>query len=303
MDPSQRSSLVYHPIMPEKNIQNSPPDSRATEACTRNHVENMQDLVRLMEQLRREGGCPWDREQTWKSLIPFTIEEAYEVAEAAESGNPDHLREELGDLLFHVVFYSRIAQEQNLFNLAEVIQGVTQKMTRRHPHVFGGVTGVTEASEVPGRWEEIKRKEKSLKASAEGDVRIPSVFDDINSKLPALLWAAKVQRKMAQVGFDWSEIGAVAAKVREELDELAQAQDNDDPANMEEEVGDVLFTMVNLARHLKINPETALRASTRKFQNRFQYMEKSLHRQGQNPRDTPLEAMESLWQESKKHLP
>ncbi|MBF0346116.1 MAG: nucleoside triphosphate pyrophosphohydrolase [Magnetococcales bacterium] len=262
----------------------------------------MQALIHLMDRLRSPGGCPWDREQTWNSLLPFTIEEAYEVAEAVETGHWQHLRDELGDLLFHVVFYSRIAQEQKLFDMDDVIRGVTEKMTRRHPHVFGG-TGEERiaASEVPGRWEEIKRQEKT--ALAMEAQKIPSVFDDINSRLPALLWAAKVQRKMAQVGFDWTEIHEVVGKVREELDELAEGWARRDQANIEEEIGDVLFTMVNLARHLKVDPETALRASTRKFQNRFRYMEECLYREGRHPRETPLDRLEALWQESKKHLP
>ncbi|MBF8274307.1 MAG: Nucleoside triphosphate pyrophosphohydrolase [Magnetococcales bacterium] len=264
---------------------------------------SLQALIHLMERLRGPEGCPWDREQTWNSLIPFTIEEAYEVAEAVETGHWEHLRDELGDLLFHVVFYSRIAQEQNLFSLRDVIRGVTEKMTRRHPHVFGAAEKLQMAGQVPGRWEEIKRQEKVALARETGENAIPSVFDDINSRLPALLWAAKVQRKMGQVGFDWTDIHAVADKVREELDELDRGHQRQDQANIEEEVGDVLFTMVNLARHLKVNPETALRASTRKFQNRFRYMEERLHREGRHPRETPLDELEGLWQESKKHRP
>ncbi len=259
----------------------------------------METLIQIMDQLRSENGCPWDRKQTWKSLIPYTIEEAYEVAEAVETQQVDHLKDELGDLLFHIVFYSRIAKEQNLFDMDDVARAVTEKMIRRHPHVFGTEEKITDAHEVPGRWEEIKKQEKA----ARNQSGIPSVFDDIHSRLPALLWAAKVQRKMAQVGFDWSDIHAVAGKVREELDELDVGRQNKDQANIEEEIGDVLFTLVNLARHLKVNPEVALRASTRKFQNRFRYMEEQLHREGRHPGETPLDTLEALWQDSKKHCP
>ncbi|MEO5327690.1 MAG: nucleoside triphosphate pyrophosphohydrolase [Magnetococcus sp. THC-1_WYH] len=266
-------------------------------------ADPMQTLVRIMAQLRGPEGCPWDREQTWKSLIPYTIEEAYEVVEAVETGAGDHLKDELGDVLFHVVFYSRIAEEQNLFDIDDVIRGVTEKMIRRHPHVFATAEAFPEASEVPGRWEEIKRQEKRDLAQGRGEDTIPSVFDDINSFLPALLWAAKVQRKMAQVGFDWTDVHDVAAKVREELDELAEGTARQDQANIEEEVGDCLFTMVNLARHLKVNPESALRASTRKFQNRFRTMEERLHREGRLAHETPRDQLEALWLESKKHRP
>ncbi len=259
----------------------------------------METLIQIMDQLRSENGCPWDRKQTWKSLIPYTIEEAYEVAEAVETQQVDQLKDELGDLLFHIVFYSRIAKEQNLFDMDDVARTVTEKMIRRHPHVFGGEEKITNANEVPGRWEEIKKQEKA----ARNQSGIPSVFDDIHSRLPALLWAAKVQRKMAQVGFDWSDIHAVAGKVREELDELDVGRRNKDQANIEEEIGDCLFTLVNLARHLKVNPEVALRASTRKFQNRFRYMEEHLHREGRHPGETPLDTLEALWQDSKKHCP
>ncbi|MEO5331027.1 MAG: nucleoside triphosphate pyrophosphohydrolase [Magnetococcus sp. YQC-5] len=251
--------------------------------------EVMEALETLMARLRGAGGCPWDRKQTALSLLPYTIEEAYEVAEAVETHDKQAWRDELGDLLFHVVFHSRIAEEEGAFGLAEVISGVVDKMTRRHPHVFDPTCEpMQEARQVPARWEEIKRAEKNDPSS---------VFDDIHSRLPALLWAAKVQRKMAQVGFDWQDAAGVMEKVREELEELTQAMDTD---AREEELGDVLFTLVNLARHYHVNPESALRRATRKFQERFRYMEQSLHAENRTPRDADLAELETLWQASKQ---
>ncbi|MBF0446693.1 MAG: nucleoside triphosphate pyrophosphohydrolase [Magnetococcales bacterium] len=265
----------------------------------------MQDLAQLMVRLRSETGCPWDRKQTWHSLTPYTIEEAYEVVEAVESSDGSALKDELGDLLFHVVFYSQIAQEEQQFSLTEVIQGITEKMTRRHPHVFGDQAGkVQEADEVPGRWEEIKRQERTEKRQrrdqqSETDASPVSVFDDINSRVPALLWASKVQRKMGQVGFDWADAAGVFNKMSEEMNELSEAHLQQDQAAITEEVGDLLFTLVNLSRHLKVNPEVALRQSTYKFQNRFRYMENRLHRSGQTAQEATLDELEMLWQESK----
>ncbi len=268
----------------------------------------MRRLERLMARLRAdEGGCPWDRQQTWRTLLPYTIEETYEVVEAVESGDPSALRDELGDLLFHIVFYSRIAQEAGYFSLAEVADHVTGKMTRRHPHVFGEPEQRIERAEaVPDRWEEIKRREKTedhrqRNGSKNGTVSGPaSVFDDLNSRMPALLWAAKVQRKMAQVGFDWADADGVMEKIREEMAELEQAHHQDDQPAREEEFGDLLFTLINLARHLHVEPETALRRATHKFQDRFRHMEKRLHETGRTASETDLETLESLWQESKR---
>ncbi len=265
----------------------------------------LQELVGLMARLRGPEGCPWDRQQTWKTLVPYTLEEAYEVVEAVETHQVDGLRDELGDLLFHVTFYSRIAEEEGLFSLAEVIQTLLTKMTRRHPHVFGPLatdngTEQPVAQEIPARWEEIKRQERSQQREARGQAGPASLFDDVNSRLPALLWAAKVQRKMGQIGFDWPDDEGVMAKVREELAELDQARQDRDPEAMAEELGDLLFTLVNLARHLQINPETALRGSTRKFQNRFRRMETRLHQVGQSVETATLAQLEALWQETKR---
>jgi ATP diphosphatase len=261
----------------------------------------MQALAGIMARLRGPEGCPWDKQQRWDTLVPYTIEEAYEVAEAVETGQVAGLCDELGDLLFHVVFYSRIAEEEGHFSLQEVIQGVVTKMTRRHPHVFAAEAGQTpQAEEVPARWEEIKRQEKSQQRLARGEAGPASVFDDVNSRLSALLWAAKVQRKMGQVGFDWPEVTGVLAKVEEELQELAEACREENTAAVSEELGDLLFTLVNVARHMKINPEVALRGSTRKFQDRFRYIESRLHQQGQAVASASLEQLEALWQEAKQ---
>ncbi|MBF0339560.1 MAG: nucleoside triphosphate pyrophosphohydrolase [Magnetococcales bacterium] len=254
----------------------------------------MAALEALMARLRSEDGCPWDKAQTPASLLPYTIEEAFEVVEAVETGNSNGLKDELGDLLFHVVFHSRIAEEEDRFTLAEVIEGIVTKMTRRHPHVFAADgESLRRPEQVVERWEEIKRQEKSGR-SGPGPA---SVFDDVNSRLPALLWAAKVQRKMSQVGFDWSEPEGVMEKIREELEEVRQAET---PDHREEELGDLLLTIVNLASHYRINPEIALRRATRKAQERFRYMESRLHDTQRTPADASLEELEELWQESKR---
>lgn len=257
-----------------------------------------------MARLRGPVGCPWDKQQTWKTLLPYTIEEAYEVAEAVETGHVDGLRDELGDLLFHITFYSQIAQEQGLFSLEEVIRGVVTKMTRRHPHIFAHSAqadgaGLPTAQAVPARWEEIKRQEKTAQRENNGERGPASLFDDLNSHLPALLWAAKVQRKLGQVGFDWPDATGVMEKVREELAELEEARQRDDADAMEEELGDLLFTLTNLAGHLHINSEMALRRATHKFQARFRIMESRLHQAGQSVETATLDALERLWQEAK----
>ncbi|MBF0192319.1 MAG: nucleoside triphosphate pyrophosphohydrolase [Magnetococcales bacterium] len=251
----------------------------------------MTALETLMARLRGPEGCPWDRKQTPQSLLPYTIEEAYEVAEAVETHNTASWKDELGDLLFHVVFHSRIAAEEGAFTLSDVITGIVDKMTRRHPHVFApdGET-LHQPEQVVSQWEEIKRQEKS---ATQGP---PSLFDDVNSHLPALLWAAKVQRKMSQVGFDWDGPEGVMEKVREELEELRVAPT---PDNREEELGDLLLTIVNLAGHYRINPEMALRRATRKVQARFRHMESRLRENDRTPTDASLDELEALWQESK----
>ena len=262
----------------------------------------MADLVRLMDRLRSPDGCPWDREQTWRSLLPYTVEETYEVVEAVESGDPAALRDELGDLLFHIVFHCRIAQEAGLFTLGDVAARVTDKMTRRHPHVFDAAAErLDRAGAVPERWEEIKRQERQngQHGGSKNRTGPVSIFDDLNSRMPALLWAAKVQRKMTQAGFDWPNADGVMEKVREELAELESARRSGEPAAVAEEFGDLFFTLINLAAHLNIEPESTLRRATHKFQNRFRHIETRLHETGRSVRETDLDTLESLWQESK----
>lgn len=267
-------------------------------------LSTFKELIHLVARLRGPEGCPWDKEQTWHSLLPYTIEEAYEVAEAVETSDTQGLKDELGDLLFHIVFYSQIAQEETLFSLEDVIHGVITKMTRRHPHVFGPQEKKPlKTQEVIGLWEEIKQCEKRQKTSKEAPSTPPSILDGIDGRLPALLWAAKVQRKMGQIGFDWKNADGVMEKVREEMTELDQARQDQDQSAMEEELGDVLFTLVNLAQHMKINPEMALRQATRKCQRRFRTMETLLHPSGQSIQDVSLEQLESLWQEAKSIRP
>ncbi|MBF0369495.1 MAG: nucleoside triphosphate pyrophosphohydrolase [Magnetococcales bacterium] len=265
--------------------------------------EAIQELETLMQRLRAPDGCPWDRKQTHHSLLPYTIEEAYEVAEGVESGDPAELKEELGDLLFHIVFHSEIARENGTFTLEEVIRHITTKMTNRHPHVFGSKEEtLATPDQVVDQWEEIKRREKADRE----DKRSPqtlSVFDGLSGKLPALLWAHKVQRKMAKVNFDWTEIEPVWKKVHEELGELEEAHAQQDQEGMEGEFGDLLFVLVNLARHMNVNPEAALRRTTIKAQSRFRYIEEHLQQQDKLVEDEDLAALEELWQDSKRLFP
>ncbi|MEO5366163.1 MAG: nucleoside triphosphate pyrophosphohydrolase [Magnetococcus sp. WYHC-3] len=260
----------------------------------------MEALEALMARLREPGGCPWDREQTFRSLLPHTIEEAYEVVEAVESGDYAELRRELGDVLFHVVFYSRVAQEQGLFSLAEVIEGITEKMILRHPHVFGDVS-LNTSGEVLANWESFKQREKALTGSVPAaDAPPPSVFDGVSPRLPALMLALKIQQKMAKVGFDWPGEEGVFQKLDEELGEVRRAYDAQNPDAMEEEIGDLLFTLVNLARHLKLDPESALRRSTLKCRDRFRHVETQLATQGRTPGEATLAEMDALWERAKQ---
>lgn len=262
----------------------------------------MEALAALMDRLREPGGCAWDRDQTYLSLTPYTIEEAYELVEAVEAGDFGELKEELGDLLFHVVFYARIAQEEGRFDLPGVIDDVVAKMIRRHPHVFGDDSAEA-AGDVPPIWEEMKKREREAKRE-NGETAAPlSVFEGLSGKLPALLWAYKIQQKMAKTGFDWEEPGPVVGKVREELDELEEAMEEKEADAIEDEVGDVLLTMVNMARHLGVNPEKALRRSALKSKGRFEYIERKLHKTGTTPYKAAVDEMEAIWEESKKEFP
>lgn len=265
----------------------------------------LDDLLYLMARLRDpQHGCPWDLKQSYASIVPHTIEEAYEVADAIERGDFEHLPGELGDLLFQVVYYSQLAREEGRFEFAEVVDGITRKLIRRHPHVFvdGDLYGAPDTSRlaeaaVKQRWEELKAEERAEKAAAPEQL---SLLDDVPNALPALTRAVKLQKRAAQVGFDWPEALPVVDKVREELDEVLEAMSENDPQAIAEEVGDLLFVVTNLARHLKVDPESALRAANSKFEQRFRFIEQALREAGRAMEDCDLEQLDALWGEAKK---
>ena len=246
------------------------------------------ELVDVMARLRRKDGCPWDREQSHESLKPYIIEETYEVLDAIDRKDDDELREELGDLLLQIVFHAQIAAEQSRFTIDDVATAIVEKLKRRHPHVFGNVE-VEDSREVLRNWEEIKKEEGKN-----------SVLDGVPDGLPALLKAQRIQEKVRRVGFDWEEIGGAFAKVHEEIDELDRAVKEGDQAGIEDEFGDILFSLVNVARFLDINAEESLRQTTRKVSNRFQYIEKRIAQKGERPiEEYSLEELDALWDEAK----
>ncbi len=249
-------------------------------------------LLALMVRLRGPGGCPWDREQTPDSLKPFLIEEAYEVLEALNSGQREALREELGDLLFQVVFHARLAEELGEFSMTDVLQHLVAKMTRRHPHVFGDRT-VSSAREALSQWEALKQAE----GTTEGKSR--SVLDGVPRSLPALLRAQRLQEKAARVGFDWQSPEAAWAKVQEEASEVNAALTRSDHAKVREEFGDLLFSVVNVARLLGIDAEGSLQAAAEKFRRRFELMEAEITAHGGSLSGTPLEALDRVWERVK----
>jgi len=255
-------------------------------------------LIAIMAQLRaKEGGCPWDLEQTFATIAPYTIEEAYEVADAIQRSDKPALREELGDLLLQVVYHARMAEEEGSFAFDDVATAIADKMVARHPHVFGdkeveGAAGQTRM------WEEFKARERAAKAKASG--RPPSVLDDVPLALPALMRAEKLQKRAARVGFDWPDVRQVLDKLAEEIAELrAEIDQGGTPERVADEVGDLLFVLANLARHLKVDPETALRGCNAKFERRFNFIEASLAAEGRAPKDATLEEMEALWLRAK----
>jgi len=263
-------------------------------------TKTFDDLIAMMARLRAEDGCPWDREQTYASLGPMLVEEAYEVIEATEAADWNELRDELGDLLFQIVFYGQIGSEQNHFTIHDSIQKVHEKMTRRHPHVFGGEK-VSSTAEVLANWEAIKKEERAAEGkNAEAGAK--SLLDGVSGKIPSLLEAYQLTTKAARVGFDWRNTNEVFAKLDEEVGEL-QSEINHEVRNSERiaaEIGDVLFVLVNLARKLGVEPEVALKGSNRKFRRRFQYIEDQLRTQGRSPGDTSLDELDSLWNKAKE---
>lgn len=259
----------------------------------------LSDLLDIMARLRHpETGCPWDIEQDFKSIAPYTIEEAYEVADAITRGDTDALKDELGDLLLQVVYHARMAEEDNLFDFSDVADAISTKMVRRHPHVFGDAT-VHSSEEQTETWENIKAAERATKHGGADQTPV-SVLDDVPAGMPALKRAEKLQKRAARVGFDWSEIAPVFDKIREEIFELeAELEANASRERVEDELGDLLFAVVNLARKIKVEPGSALRQTNLKFEQRFRFIERMLQEEGRTPDDASLEEMELLWQRAK----
>lgn len=262
-------------------------------------------LVEIMTALRTpHTGCPWDLEQDFRSITPYTIEEVYEVVDAIERNDMDDLREELGDLLLQVIYHSQMASEENAFDFGDVVEGVTKKMIRRHPHVFGDEKA-RNAGMAKGAWDRIKALEKAERATQRAAMGIApkdeknSLLDDIPPTMPAIIEAVKLQHKASKVGFDWNDPKAVLSKIREELDEMEAEIERNDMDAIEDELGDVLFALANLGRHLDIDPESALRGTNKKFRKRFGYIERNVGSKGQTMESANLDTLEQLWQDAK----
>jgi MazG family protein len=290
--------------------------------------ERFERAVAIMARLRAPGGCPWDREQTFDSIKPYTLEETYEVLEAIDNRDWEELSGELGDLLLQVLFYSEMSKEQGTFTIDEVLEKLSAKLVNRHPHVFGDVQAET-ASQVVRNWEAIKAEEKKKRLEAGGgkavkDAEVPaSILGGVSSAMPALLEAHKLSSRAAHVGFDWPNVEGLFDKLREETEELReQLAEFPAPgprqhgrgvagsgkatvpdklrARLEEEVGDLFFVLVNIARYLSLDPESALKKTNRKFKRRFQWMEQRLRESGRNPEQATMDELESLWQQAKQ---
>jgi MazG family protein len=255
--------------------------------------EKFERLVEIMARLRGEGGCPWDREQTFDTIKPYTLEETYEVLDAIDRRDWRALAEELGDLILQAVFYAQMAREQGLFTISDSLDAINAKLVRRHPHVFGDGTAKT-AEQVLARWNEIKQEEKRERGEEKR-----GLLDGVLRNQPALMEAAHISKKAAAAGFDWPEIGGVFDKMREEIAELEKAREGNSREHVEEEIGDLLFTVVNAARFLGVDPEQALRRTNAKFRSRFARVENGLAERGKDFRQTTIEEMEELWQQAK----
>lgn len=267
-------------------------------------------LIAIMTMLRdKQHGCPWDLEQTIKSLLPYTLEEVYEVADAIENNDLVELEDELGDLLFQVIFYAQIAKEQGAFDFQDIATAISDKLVRRHPHVFPagdveqfGIPQDISAQQVVVNWEaikEIEREEKRKKGGSAAVEKNESILDDVPRALPAMERARKLQKRAAQVGFDWAEIAPVLNKLKEEVAEFEEALASGDHERISDELGDVLFATINLARHSKIEPEVALRSTNRRFELRFKWIEVALSKQGKVFKDANLEELDALWDQAK----
>ena len=262
--------------------------------------QNIARLLGIMAALRTPGtGCPWDLEQTFATIAPYTIEEAYEVAETIARGDLDDLKEELGDLLLQVVFHARMAEERGAFAFGDVVDAIVTKMIRRHPHVFGEKAGQMSAEDVAGLWARIKSEEKVERAARRREAVPSSLLSNVKEGQPALARALDLQRKASTVGFDWNDPRAVLNKIREESDEIEAALDSGDAKHIAEETGDLLFAVVNLARHAGADPEMALRGTNVKFARRFGYIERALQKRGVALGSASLAEMDALWNEAK----
>jgi len=258
-------------------------------------------LLELMAALRTPGsGCPWDLEQSFETIAPYTIEEAYEVADAIARGDRDDLCDELGDLLLQVVFHARMAEEEGAFDFGNVVESITGKLLRRHPHVFGD-SGALPVEAVNALWDRIKAEEKEARAERRRHAGAgeAAALAGVPTGLPALTRALKMQEKAAKVGFDWNDPHAVLAKIREETDEIEAALNKGEQERLPGEIGDLLFAAVNLARHLRADPETALRSANAKFERRFAAIERALVERGKSPRESTLTEMDALWDAAK----
>ncbi|MEP7037143.1 MAG: nucleoside triphosphate pyrophosphohydrolase [Acidobacteriota bacterium] len=264
--------------------------------------ENFNDLINVMARLRAPGGCPWDREQTYASLAQYLLEEAHEafdaIYEADETGDTTNLREELGDVLLQVVFHSTIAKEKGDFTIDEVVKGVTNKLILRHPHVFGDKKLET-ANDVLNNWDELKKLERA--ASGKKEKKKDSILEDVPLNFPALLEGQKLTKKAAKVGFDWENVKQIFDKLDEEVSELKTALAEDKIDEISAEIGDVLFVVLNLARKLEIDAETALKKTNRKFRKRFAFIEKELKKDGKSLEKVSLQEMDALWNQAKTH--
>ena len=258
-----------------------------------NPSKGMLRLQEIMRALRDpEGGCPWDIEQNFSSIAPYTVEEAYEVADAIERENWDDLKNELGDLLLQTVYHTQMAEEENLFNFNDVVNQISEKMIKRHPHVFGSLKQNKTSDQQIKDWEAIKADERVKKNQT-------GILDDVALNLPALVRSLKLQKRAARVGFDWPTVSKVLKKIEEETKELVEAKEFESQERINEEFGDLMFSIVNLGRHLKVDPEEALKKTNIKFITRFKFIEDEIKSEGRDLEDTSLEEMEKLWQRAK----
>jgi ATP diphosphatase len=265
----------------------------------KNEKKTVEELLAIMARLRSPSGCPWDREQTEQTLKPYLLEEAYEALEAVETGTPEDLKEELGDILLQIVFMSQIAAEKKEFQFADVVHTLAEKLIRRHPHIFS--TAVAEGRLAkPRNGEDVKKIWKKVKKSEGKPSATGSLLDSLPLALPALEKAERIAKRVSRVGFDWPDIGEVWKKVEEELEELKEAKASASPVEVEKELGDLFLALTNWARFQKISAEEAVRKANRRFSDRFRYVERALQKEGRCPEDSSLEEMERLWNRAKK---